>query len=170
MGILIPKLTLTASPCKLDVRLHLIHLSGAKRAPPVFCIWVAFTKTRFGGPYWKSLLSRWSSIQNAPNSSFWVGLVWFCSSCQLPKQHLHVNCNSTQGHTASLVTKVKLLNHNRPELQEDNQLRCCDNCLHNPRTMCWRDPSDTNLPVGRSVWTTCGHVVWNELALAVRFE
>ena len=35
-----------------------------------------------------------------------------------------------------------------------------------------QDRRDRTLPVGRSVWTTCGHVVsvWNELALAVRFE
>ena len=35
-----------------------------------------------------------------------------------------------------------------------------------------QDRRDRTLPVGRSVWTTCGHVVSvrNELALAVRFE
>ena len=35
-----------------------------------------------------------------------------------------------------------------------------------------QDRRDEGLPVNRSVWTTCGHVVSvrNELALAVRFE
>ena len=51
--------------------------------------------------------------------------------------------------------------------------------LHIPRAILPQDPEDfrqdrrdEGLPVNRSVWTTCGHVVSvrNELALAVRFE
>ena len=51
--------------------------------------------------------------------------------------------------------------------------------MHIPRAILPQDPEDfrqdrrdRTLPVGRSVWTTCGHVVSvrNELALAVRFE
>ena len=64
-------------------------------------------------------------MQNAPKQSFKIDIVWFSACCQLPSvqaAHMHVNCNSTQGHTASPIAEGNLRNRNRFELRGDIQV------------------------------------------------